>query len=216
MAVVTVTGGTGYIGRALIEQLIANGHTVTALARPQSRGKVPAGATIVEGSPLQSEDVARALSPGGTLVLLVGTPHPSPSKAAQFQDIDLASVRAAADAVQRVPVAHVIYVSVAHPAPVMAAYIAARREGERLLKQTRVPLTVLRPWYVLGPGHWWPVALIPLYTPCERIASTRDTALRLGLVTHAQMVSALAAATTAALPAPFRVLDVPAIRATRP
>ena len=145
-------------------------------------------ATIVEGSPLQSEDVARALSPGGTLVLLVGTPHPSPSKAAQFQDIDLASVRAAADAVQRVPVAHVIYVSVAHPAPVMAAYIAARREGERLLKQTRVPLTVLRPWYVLGPGHWWPVALIPLYTLCERIASTRDTALRLGLVTHAQMV----------------------------
>ena len=72
MAVVTVTGGTGYIGRALIEQLIASGHTVTALARPQSRGKVPAGATIVEGSPLQSEDVARALSPGGTLVLLVG------------------------------------------------------------------------------------------------------------------------------------------------
>ena len=93
MAVVTVTGGTGYIGRALIEQLVASGHTVTALARPQSRGKVPAGATIVGGSPLQSEDVARALSPGGTLVLLVGTPHPSPSKAAQFQDIDLASVR---------------------------------------------------------------------------------------------------------------------------
>jgi uncharacterized protein YbjT (DUF2867 family) len=126
-----VTGGTGYIGRALIAQLVAEGHTVTALVRPQSRARVPAGATIVDGSPLDSRDVARALTPGGTLILLVGTPHPSPSKAAQFQDVDLASARAAAVALQEVAVAHVIYVSVAHPAPVMQAYIAVRREGER-------------------------------------------------------------------------------------
>lgn len=216
MAVVTVTGGTGYIGRALIAQLVAEGHTVTALVRPQSRARVPAGATIVDGSPLDSRDVARALTPGGTLILLVGTPHPSPSKAAQFQDVDLASARAAAEALQEVAVAHVIYVSVAHPAPVMQAYIAVRREGERLLKQTRVPVTVLRPWYVLGPGHWWPIVLIPIYKLFEMIPSARDTAQRLGLVTHRQMVAALAAAVTASTPSPFRVLDVPAIRAVRP
>lgn len=216
MAVVTVTGGTGYIGRALIAQLVAEGHTVTALVRPQSRARVPAGATIVDGSPLDSRDVARALTPGGTLILLVGTPHPSPSKAAQFQDVDLASARAAAEALQEVAVAHVIYVSVAHPAPVMQAYIAVRREGERLLKQTRVPVTVLRPWYVLGPGHWWPIVLIPIYKLFEMIPTARDTAQRLGLVTHRQMVAALAAAVTASTPSPFRVLDVTAIRAVRP
>lgn len=216
MAVVTVTGGTGYIGRALIAQLVAEGHTVTALVRPQSRAKVPAGATIVDGSPLDSRDVAGALTPGCTLILLVGTPHPSPSKAAQFQDVDLASARAAAEALQEVAVAHVIYVSVAHPAPVMQAYIAVRREGERLLKQTRVPVTVLRPWYVLGPGHWWPIVLIPIYKLFEMIPTARDTAQRLGLVTHRQMVAALAAAVTASTPSPFRVLDVTAIRAVRP
>jgi len=216
MAAVTVTGGTGYIGRSLIRQLIAQGHGVTALVRPQSQSKVPAGARIVEGSPLDAGDVARALSTGCTLILLVGTPHPIPSKAAQFQAVDLASVRAAAEAVRRVTPAHIIYVSVAHPAPIMASYIAVRKDCERLLKDTRVPLTVLRPWYVLGPGHWWPLALLPAYKLFELIPSKRDTALRLGLVTHRQMVAALAAATTASLPAPFRVLDVPAIRAVDP
>ena len=113
-------------------------------------------------------------------------------------------------------VRHFIYLSVAQPAPVMQAYIDVRAQGEAMVRASGMAATILRPWYVLGPGHWWPVALIPLYKLFERIPSKRDTALRLGLVTHAQMVSALAAATTAALPAPFRVLDVPAIRATRP
>jgi len=212
MGSVTVTGGTGYMGRSLIERLIAAGHQVTALARASSTGKVPKGARIVEGSALNADDIANALTDGCTLVLLVGTPHPSPSKAQQFQEVDLASVRAAAEAIKRSSVAHVVYVSVAHPAPVMAAYIAVRTEGERLLRETGVPLTVLRPWYVLGPGHWWPIALIPFYKLFEQIPSKRDTALRLGLVTHAQMVSALASAVDNA-PAATRVVDVPAIRA---
>src|SRR5262245_8211206 len=124
MGAVTITGGTGYIGRALISQLIAAGHSVTTLARASSRSKVPTGASIEEGSALNADDVARALTPGCTLVLLVGTPHPSPAKAKQFQEVDLVSVKAAADAIKKSSVAHVVYVSVAHPAPVMEAYIA--------------------------------------------------------------------------------------------
>jgi uncharacterized protein YbjT (DUF2867 family) len=212
MGPVTVTGGTGYLGRSLIERLIAAGCHVTALARSSSIGKVPQGARVVEGSALKADDIVRALTDRGTLVLLVGTPHPNPRKAQQFQDVDLASVRAAAEAIRRSNVAHVVYVSVAHPAPVMEAYIAARTEGERLLRETGVPLTVLRPWYVLGPGHWWPVALIPLYKLFEQIPSKRDTALRLGLVTHTQMVSALVSAVTQS-PSGQRVIDVPGIRA---
>ena len=94
----------------------------------------------------------------------------------------------------------------------MKAYIAARREGERLLGDTGVPLTVLQPWYVLGPGHWWPIALMPLYKVFEQIPSTRETALRLGLVTHRQMVNALARAVADGPPAGTRVIDVPGIR----
>jgi len=50
-----------------------------------------------------------------------------------------------------------IYVSVAHPAPVMSDYIAARLEAEALLRDSGMKVTILQPWYVLGraaAGRW--------------------------------------------------------------
>ena len=76
----------------------------------------------------------------------------------------------------------------------MKAYLAARSEGEALLRASGLPATVLRPWYVLGPGHRWPYVLLPAYWILERLPATRDSARRLGLVTRAQMVRALTAA----------------------
>jgi hypothetical protein len=64
---------------------------------------------------------------------------------------------------------------------------------------------------VLGPGHLWPYALIPLYALFGRIPATSATARRLGLVTLAQMTNALVWAVENP-PAATRVFDVPAIR----
>ena len=47
---VFVTRGTGYMGRRVIERLIARGHAVRALERPGSERKLPAGATAVAGN----------------------------------------------------------------------------------------------------------------------------------------------------------------------
>ena len=69
--------------------------------------------------------------------------------------------------------AHVVYVSVAQPAPMMHAYIAVRAEGEAALAASGLTATVLRPWYVLGPGHWWPLTLVPLYAIARLLPSTR-------------------------------------------
>jgi uncharacterized protein YbjT (DUF2867 family) len=104
---------------------------------------------------------------------------------------------------------------VAQPAPVMKAYQAVRAEVESLLKDSGLRATVLRPWYVLGPGHRWPLVLSPFYYVCERLPRTRETALRLGLVTHEEMTAALVRAVEE--PAEnFRVLAVPDIRASAP
>ena len=91
-------------------------------------------------------------------------------------------------------VGHFIYVSVAHPAPAMHAYIATRSACEAELVSTGLNATILRPWYVLGPGHRWPYALIPFYWIAGRIPATREGARRLGLVTRQQMIGALARA----------------------
>jgi len=209
-----VTGATGYLGRPLITLASARGHRVRAFVRPGSESKVPAGIAAVTGDVFAPADVAGALSAGDTLVHLVGTPRPSPVKAQQFLEVDLASIRAAADAAARAAVAHIVYVSVAHPAPMMRAYIAARSEGESFVGATGIPATILRPWYVLGPGHWWPYALVPIYWMLERIPSRRESARRLGLVTRAQMIDALMLAIERG-PGGAGVIDVPAIRAAK-
>ena len=200
------------MGRALIPVLLGRGHRVRALARKESVQRIPAGAETVAGDALAAETFSGAVAPADTLVHLVGTPHPSPAKAASFRAVDLPSVDAALAAARAARIAHFVYVSVAQPAPVMQAYIAVRREGEARVRASGIPATILRPWYVLGPGHRWPSFLVPFYALAERVAPLRGTALRLGLVTIGQMVSALVASIERG-PQDVRTLDVPAIRA---
>jgi len=64
---------------------------------------------------------------------------------------------------------------------------------------------------VLGPGHRWPYVLLPMYWICERVPSTREGALRLGLVTLRQMTRTLASAVeNPSIGA--RLVEVPQIR----
>ena len=213
---VFITGGTGYIGGLLIPRLLERDHAVRALVRRGSEQKLPPRCEAVIGNALDEVSFADQVRPSDTFVQLVGVPHPSPAKAAEFQRIDLASVRASVSAAAGAGVEHFIYVSVAQPAPVMKAYQAARAEGEKLIRDSGMNATVIRPWYVLGPGHRWAYSLIPMYWLFERLPGTRETARRLGLVTLDQMVSAIA--TAVGSPAEgVRIYDVPSIRdATKP
>ncbi|MEF8722361.1 MAG: NAD(P)H-binding protein [Candidatus Accumulibacter delftensis] len=210
---VFVTGATGYMGSALVAALLARGHRVQALARKESAHRIPPGAETVLGDALDSASFASAIA-ADTLVHLIGTRHPSPAKAVSFQAVDLASVDAALDAARDAGIRHLVYVSVAHPAPLMQAYIAARQAAEDRIRSSGISASILRPWYVLGPGHRWPVLLVPCYAMLERLPATRETALRLGLVTREQMLRALVACVEQG-PSGIRVLDVAAIRSAR-
>ena len=126
--------------------------------------------------------------------------------------MDLASIRATTAAAQRAGVRHLVYVSVAHPAPVMRAYIAAREEGEALIQASGIPATILRPWYVLGPGHRWPYLLVRLYAALQWLPATRDGARRLGLVTRRAMVAALVRAVETPPAEGVRIVEVPDIK----
>jgi uncharacterized protein YbjT (DUF2867 family) len=93
----------------------------------------------------------------------------------------------------------------------MKTYIAVRRECEDLLRACGLRVTILRPWYILGPGHWWPLALQPVYRLMERFPATYDAAVRLGLVTLHEMLTTLVWAIEHP-PISHRVIEVPEIR----
>jgi len=209
-----VAGGTGYIGRAAIDTLCTHGHSIHALVRPGSERKLSSGATAVIGNALAKDTFAGSIAPCDTFLQLVGVAHPSPSKAREFREIDLASAKASGAAAAEAGITHFVYLSVAQPAPAMKAYVAARAEAEAFLRATGMNATFLRPWYVLGPGHRWPALLWPGYWLAERLPATRETARRLGLVTLRQMVAAIVRAVESPAVG-IRVVEAPEIKRAR-
>jgi uncharacterized protein YbjT (DUF2867 family) len=211
MATIFVTGGSGYMGRSLIGQLLQRGHSVRAVARQGSERKLPAGCTVIIGDVLDERSYTEHVAGSDVFVHLVGVPHPSPAKAAEFSRVDLVSIRKAVIAATTAGVPHLVYVSVAHPAPMMHDYIAVRSQGEEMIRAAGLNATILRPWYVVGPGHRWPVVLLPAYWLLERLPTTRQAAQRLGLVSLPQMVAALVNAVENQAPG-VRIMEVPEIR----
>jgi uncharacterized protein YbjT (DUF2867 family) len=206
-----LTGATGYIGTPLVRALLERGHQVRALVRPGSERKLPSACEIVCGNALDPASYADRVAPSHTFVQLVGVHHPSPAKGPEFQKVDRVSALGAIEAAKRARVEHFIYLSVAQPAPVMKSYIAVRAECEAALRSSAMNITIVRPWYVLGPGHRWPYVLLPMYWLFEKIPSTRDGARRLGLVSLAEMTRLL----VSAIENPSRgarFVDVPQIR----
>ena len=199
------------MGQRLIQKLIECGCRVRALVREPSLKKLPVGCESIIGDALNNKTYRDKISPADTFVHLVGVSHPSPSKAELFRKVDLMSVQQAVEAAVPANVRNFVYVSEAQPAPIMKAYTQVRAECEQIIRASGVPATILRPWYILGPGHWWPYLIVPLYKIWENLPATAETARRLGLIRLPQMISALAAAILE--PAlEVRIWDVPRIR----
>ncbi len=198
------------MGRRLIPLLLQRGHKVTAVARAGSEQKLPNETSIIVANPLEMNSYVAAVRGCDTFVHLIGVPHPSPAKAAEFQTIDLVSAKVAIAAAQASAVQHFVYLSVAQPASLMKEFTAVRAQGEEMIRRSGMSATFLRPWYVLGPGHRWPYLLIPIYWVLAALPNTKESARRLGLVTIAQMINALV--WSIENPAKgIRIIDVPQI-----
>jgi uncharacterized protein YbjT (DUF2867 family) len=215
VASICITGATGYIGSRLIPLLTNRGHHVKAVVRPGSARKISTDVSVITADPLKENSYTESIRGCHTFIHLIGVAHPSPAKAAQFRSIDLPSIQVAVKAARDADIRHFIYLSVAQPASMMQAFLAVRAEGEALIRASGMKATFVRPWYVLGPGHWWPYAILPFYWIAELWPPTRDSARRLGLVTISQMLDALV--WSVENPANgVRILDVPTIRKLSP
>lgn len=188
---VFITGGTGYIGSKLIPLLLKSGYYVKALVRENSNSVYPSDCTVITGDALNKDTYADKIDGCDTFIHLVGVSHPGPGKKNKFREIDLVSIEQAVQAALKNGVKHFIYLSVAHPAPVMKEFIEVRLKGEELLIRSGLKCSYIRPWYVLGPGHYWPYLIMPMYKILEFIPITRESALRLGLVKINQILNCL-------------------------
>lgn len=141
---VLVMGGTGKVGRPLVDQLLSAGHAVRVLSRRPRANGLPAGVEVVAGSPDDGASVAAALAGADrAFVVLVG------DVAAQARGV-AEGVRAAGGLGRAV-----LLSSSAVQHPVAHRIGDEHRQAEQVLAEVMAELTVLRP----GPFHsnalWW-------------------------------------------------------------
>lgn len=188
-----ITGGSGYIGSRLIKALLEDGgYRVYALVRRGSENKLPEGCDIVYGNALDANTYKFGVPRGSIFIHLIGVSHPSPAKKELFKKVDGVSIAEAVNAARERQVSHFIYLSVSpYPSGIMRDYQLVRAGGEALLEQSGLHVSFVRPWYVLGPGHWWPVLLKPVFWLASLNPAWAARAQHFDTVTIQQMINTL-------------------------
>jgi hypothetical protein len=83
---------------------------------------------------------------------------------------------------------------------------------DELIRENFHNATFLRPFYVLGPGHYWPLILSPLFKILEWIPSTSQKAKALRLVTLKQILRTLLYAVENQPEAGMNIIEIEEIR----
>ena len=137
---ILVTGGTGTLGRHIVQRLVAGGHPVRVLTR-EPRDAVE-GVEFVTGDLEQGTGIAAAVAGVATVVHCAGS---GTGDALKAQTLVAAATAAA--------VSHVVYISVvgADRIPVvtgndrrMFGYFEQKRAAEIAIEQSGIPFTILR------------------------------------------------------------------------
>jgi dihydroflavonol-4-reductase len=172
---VLVTGATGFVGSAVVRELLGHGHAVRALLRPTSPDDNLRSLPVerAEGDVLDRASVRRALRGCDGVVHTAGVVHLRPGDRAALLAVNARGVELVLGAALEAGVRRAVHTSsiavlggtdrprlLDEDAPSNAAqlgidYFVSKLEGERAaldLARRGLPVVVVRPSFVLGPG----------------------------------------------------------------
>jgi nucleoside-diphosphate-sugar epimerase len=153
-----VTGASGFVGYAVAERLVARGDDVVVYVRPSSRGRVPSGTRVVEGS-LPDVSALASLPPPDVVFHCAAVID---CNDAEGRRVHVDGTLALADAAHGARFVHVSTTDVlpdASASPLDETSLCAPRDaygrtkldGERRLLAARPDAVVLRPPGIYGP-----------------------------------------------------------------
>lgn len=147
--ILAITGGTGFVGGALIGRALAAGHGVRALARrPQPERE---GVTWIAGALDDHAALDRLVAGADAVVHVAGVVNAPDRAGFAAGNIDgTAAILAAATRAGDLPFVHVS--SLAAREPELSVYGWSKAEAERLVTASGLPWSIVRPPGIYGPG----------------------------------------------------------------
>ena len=143
--ILAVTGATGFVGSHLLDQALAAGHAVRALAR---RPQPPrAGVTWIAGSLSDSAALGELVAGSEAVVHVAGAVNAAGRRA--FADANIEGTRGVLAAGGGRRFVHIS--SLAAREPQLSAYGWSKAEAERLVQDSTADWTIVRPTGVYGP-----------------------------------------------------------------
>jgi nucleoside-diphosphate-sugar epimerase len=145
---IAITGGTGFVGQALIDQARAQGVVVHALARkPQPRRD---GVEWIAGDLADRAALAELVTGVEAVVHVAGLT--SARYASEFEAPNVAGTLAVIEAALAAGVQRLVFVSsLSAREPSLSAYGASKARAERVVKASGLDWTIVRPPAVYGP-----------------------------------------------------------------
>ncbi len=175
MARVFVTGGSGFIGGALVARLVDRGDEVVGLARSEEAAAVVArrGATVARGDVLDEDSLAEGMAGCSLAYHVAGVNSHCPADPAMLLRVNVQGAEAAVRAAARAGVARLVLTSSAasvgepagtvgredtrHRGSYLSVYDRSKHHGEqaafRMAGSLGVEVVAVNPSSVQGPGR---------------------------------------------------------------
>jgi hypothetical protein len=162
---IALIGGTGFVGSAVLTELLSRGHQVTALARNPGKFSAQPGLTVVPADVLDPAQVAKAVAGVDAVISAYNPGWTEP----QIHDLFLQGSQAILDGTKQASVKRVLVVGGAgslfvapgvqlvdtpqFPAEWKQGALAARELLNRIKLETTLDWTFLSPPILLAPGE---------------------------------------------------------------
>lgn len=155
---VTVFGGSGFVGTQVVQQLAAHGHRVrVAVRRPDLAGHVRMLGTVGQIHPIQAnvrnaDSVRRAVHGADCVINLVGIGYERGPQT--FELVHVEGARAIAAAARAAGVRSLVHMSAlgADTAAKVSAYADSKLRGEAAVLAAFPNAVIMRPSIMFGPG----------------------------------------------------------------
>jgi len=167
---VFVAGGSGFIGRGIVERLLDAGKKVTIISRKPRRHPIPerGNLEIVEGSILDGNALRGAMAGCDAVVNAIGIIREKKLGGITFERLHIDATRNLLDEAEREGIRRFVQISALGVRPDgVSRYQTTKLAAEEEIKR-RIPCwTIFRPSLVIGPGAGFvsvirPLARLPL------------------------------------------------------